>query len=102
MGVPFNNRVVKNGVESYLPTIWILDNCKIVAKSLKNWRLEEWANNSVNATKERKEVPQQKWSHFPMVIECLFKNPACRPRMMSSGRRQKPYDRFHGDRRVSA
>jgi len=96
-GVPFNNRVVKNGLESWLPTIWILDNCRITAKSFKNWRLEEWVNNSVNATKERKEIPQQRWSHFCQVVECLFKNPACRPRMASSGKGRQKYNRFKGE-----
>lgn len=78
VGKPFNNVIVKNGQKLYLPTLWILDTCRMTARSMRNWRLEEWANNDINATKEMKETPQQKWSHFPMVYECLFKNPACR------------------------
>lgn len=80
VGKPFSNRTEKNGKEVYLPTIWILDYCTNFIASLKNWRNEEWANNAVNQTKEAKETPQQKWSHFCMVIEGLLKHQGFRPR----------------------
>lgn len=75
-GKPFNNRQVKDGVTSYLPTLWILDNCHKVKESFKNWRWEEWANREAMLTKDEKNKPQQRFSHFPMVVEALFKHPA--------------------------
>ena len=76
---PFSNKVTRNGKEEYLPTIWVLDNCHEFRKSLKNWRLEEWANVAANQTKDQKETPQQKHSHFCMVIEGLLKHQGFRP-----------------------
>ena len=29
VGRPFNNKITKDGVDRYLPTIWILDTCPI-------------------------------------------------------------------------
>jgi len=77
---PFNNRTERNGKEEYLPTIWILDYCVNFSRSLKNWRLEEWANNTANQAKDSKETPQQKWSHFCMVVEGLLKHQGFRAR----------------------
>jgi len=74
VGKPFSNRTERSGKEEYLPTIWILDYCVNFSRSLKNWRLEEWANNTTNQAKDSKETPQQKWSHFCMVIEGLLKH----------------------------
>lgn len=99
VGKPFNNCIVDKGKKTYLPTIWILDNCRQTARAFKNWRLEEWANNAVNTTKERKEVPSQKWSHFPMVFEALFKHPACRPKISMLFIKDEKYhvQRFKGE-----
>ena len=80
VGTPFNNKVVKDGRTEYLPTMWVLNTCPLTAKSLKNWRMEEWANTVANQTKEMKETPQQKFSHFCMVIEGLLKHPGFKPR----------------------
>lgn len=98
VGKPFNNVLMKNGLKTYLPTLWILDNCKITAKSFKSWRLEEWGLSSV--TKDMKETPQQKWSHFPVLYECLFKHPACKPKV-SINIPELKFDRFHGDRQYA-
>lgn len=73
-GRPFNNIQIKNGKKIRMPTIWILNNCKLTAKSMRNWRLEEWANSSLSFTRDMKETPQQKWSHFNMCIEAAFKH----------------------------
>lgn len=90
VGKPFSNRVVKNGVTEYLPTLWILDNCYNFKESFKNWRREEWTNRESLLTKDEKDKPQQRFSHFPMVIEALFKHTA-----FSSGRYK---DQFVKDR----
>jgi len=102
-GKPFNNVVMKNGKKVFLPTIWVLDNCKITAKSMKNWRLEEWTNNAANAMKDKKEIPQQRYSHFNMVWECLYKHPAVRPKSgVSLMPKEFRQERFKGDRHAVA
>jgi len=75
VGKPFNNRVVENGRSLTLPTIWIFDNCRSVIESLKNWRYETWDSKEALQRNEEKEKPSQRWSHFPIAIECLLKNP---------------------------
>ncbi len=74
-GVPFNNEVKKDGITKRLPTLWICDNCIQTNLSLKNWRLEEWGNRSSLVTKDQKETPQQRWSHFCTMLEGLLKRP---------------------------
>lgn len=94
---PFNNKTVRGGKETYLPTIWILDTCKVSGKSFRNWRWEEWADAKSRVTKEDKNKPEQRWSHFPMVYEACFKEAAFRP----SGNRnvtQRTYDYFGGNK----
>jgi phage terminase large subunit-like protein len=80
VGKPFNNKVVKDGRTQYLPTLWILGNCKNTAQSMRQWRWEEWADPKSRNTKDAKNKPMQKWSHFCMVIEAIFKEPAFRAR----------------------
>jgi phage terminase large subunit-like protein len=95
-GVPFNNEVKKDGITKRLPTIWILDNCTETIKSLKNWRREEWGDRSSLVTKDEKETPQQKWSHFCTMLEGLMKRPevfAARFGMRQSQREAPQYFR---------
>jgi hypothetical protein len=75
VGKPFNNKNpnVGPGEAPWLPTIWILNRCKICNESLKNWRREEWLDRNSKLTKDEKDKPQQKHSHFPRTIECLLK-----------------------------
>ena len=68
VGRPFCN----NG----LPTLWILDNCPQTIYMFKNWKWEDWANRNIASSKEEKNKPEDKNSHFPMAVECLFKHPA--------------------------
>lgn len=58
---PFNNRVIKNGVARYLPTIWFFKDCTKMIASIKKWRRE--------GGKETK-----KWSHFCTALEFLAKD----------------------------
>lgn len=74
VGKPFCNLVKRNGKTEYLPTIWIFSRCKMFANSFKNWRWEEWSDNTSLTTKEEKNTPMQKWSHFCMVVEGLLKD----------------------------
>jgi len=74
-GRPFNNEIKKEGITRHLPTLWILDNCVETVKSLKNWRREEWERRSALTTKDEKETPQQRWSHFCTMLEGLLKRP---------------------------
>ncbi len=75
VGRPFSNKIMKDGVITYLPTIWILDSCPLTAFCFKNWRWEEWASRESLITKEEKDKPQDKYSHFPVAIECILKHP---------------------------
>jgi hypothetical protein len=75
VGKPFNNKVVDNGRTSLLPTVWFFDSCRPTIESLKNWRYDTWDSREALQRNEEKEKPAQKWSHFPMVIECVLKNP---------------------------
>jgi hypothetical protein len=80
VGKPFNNLIVQDGTKMYLPTLWVLDNCKITADFMRKWRWDEWADNrAALTTKDMKDTPQQKWSHFNMVWEAIFKEPRFRP-----------------------
>jgi hypothetical protein len=56
-----------------LPTIWFDQSCQQTILSMKNWRIEEWANRESLLTKDEKDKPQQRFSHFPLAIECLLK-----------------------------
>ncbi len=73
---PFNNKV--NGV--YIPTLWILNTCPEAYKSMYSWRWEEFSDARSQVTKEKKNKPEQKYSHMNMVMEALCKEPAFRPR----------------------
>jgi hypothetical protein len=72
---PFNNLNPNKaaGEPRYLSTLWILDRCPLVNESLKNWRREEWLDRNSKLTKDEKDKPQQKYSHFPHAIEYLLK-----------------------------
>lgn len=94
-GRPFNNRVVKNGVESFLPTLWIMDSCPITIYMFKNWKWESYVTREAQVTKEDKNKPEDKNSHFPVLYECVFKHPLFstgkfRPRVT----RESPYERM--------
>jgi len=75
VGKPFNNKVIEDGRTVFLPTIWFTENCRGIIESMKNWRLEEWKSREALFEKDAKESPTVRWSHFPITIECLLKNP---------------------------
>lgn len=81
-GKPFNNEVQEYGKRKYIPTLWISNKCPETAKSLKQWRLEDWGRSAANVNKDRKETPAQKWSHYPTAIEAAFKDLRCKPPAM--------------------
>jgi len=94
VGVPFNNIVIKNGQKVYLPTIWILNNCKLMAKSMRQWRWEEWADARSKSQKDAKNKPMQKWSHMCMVVEAILKESAFRPNANNRTSGHKNYGYF--------
>lgn len=55
------------------PTIWWHKDCQQSILSMKNWRKDEWANRESLLTKDEKDTPQMRWSHFPIAIECMLK-----------------------------
>jgi hypothetical protein len=97
-GKPFNNK--RDG--QYLPTIWILDTCPQSAKSMRAWRLQEWANIKDRYTKDMKEDPQKRDSHMNMVWEAMFKSPYFKPRafdrMIDRNREKSPHRSYFGRR----
>lgn len=90
VGKPFNNKVIEDGHEVTIPTLWVLSHCKTSQQCLKQWRWAEWAKASDRSSKDDKNTPQQKFSHMNMVWEAIFKSPAFRPRVLSHGRRERP------------
>lgn len=76
VGKPFNNKIIKDGRTVNLPTLWVLDNCEQTLLSLKSWKKETWANRESLVTKDEKDKPEAKWSHFCMCLEAAFKEPA--------------------------
>lgn len=77
---PFNNKVVnEDGNTVYLPTLWVLNTCRVSADYLKNWRWEEWSDAKSATTKDKKNTPEQKFSHMNMVWEAILKEPSFKP-----------------------
>ena len=87
VGQPFNNETVERGIRRRLPTLWILDHCRQSPLSLKMWRWEEWVGRDAKVTKDLKDKANQRWSHFNMVWEGLFKHPAFKARPPNSPER---------------
>jgi hypothetical protein len=79
VGRPFNNKVIENGREVNLPTIWIFrDGAHEAAESMAKWSWEQWVDQQAMTTKDDKNTPQQKYSHLNMVWECIHKHTAFR------------------------
>lgn len=75
VGKPKNNRNpnLAPGEPRWLSTLWIANDCPLTIESLKNWRREEWMDRNSKLTKDEKDKPQQKYSHFCHAIEYLLK-----------------------------
>ena len=97
VGKPFNNEVLQDGSRIYLPTLWIFEDCREAARSLKHWRYEDWAEARDVVSKDRKETPTEKYSHFCTALEAIFKDIRFRPRrvMQNPGGARK-YNYFQG------
>ena len=78
-GRPFNNTQVIDGKKLRLPTIWFSRDCEKVVESMKKWKWQDWKSRESlieNDPKgDRITERQQKFSHFPITIECLLKCP---------------------------
>lgn len=77
---PFNNQITEKGRIIYLPTIWVFRQCGEVAKSLRQWRYEEWPSGRSLVTHDKKESPSQKFSHYCTALEGLLKDRRFRPK----------------------
>jgi hypothetical protein len=73
---PFNNKIEKDGLFKRLPTIWILDNCPNMARSLKSWRMENGKETVA-------------WSHFCTALEFLLKDVRFTPKRNIEPRKRK-------------
>jgi hypothetical protein len=78
VGTPFNNKVVEGNATRYLPTIWFFKSAHEAAESAAKWSYDNWADQQSVNTKDNKEQPQQRWSHFNMVLEAILKHPGFR------------------------
>lgn len=100
-GIPGNN-IAKNSLTDsrygiYLPTIWILDNCKGHIEHLKSWRLKEPKQEHVKAVTTIKKE-SQKYSDFCRNLEFLGAlNPAWYD-MHANDNQWEPTPRFNGQR----
>lgn len=74
VGRPFNNEILEEGRKKYLPTLWILDTAREAAEAMQKWSWEDFADQTSLTTKDAKNTPQQKWSHFNMVWEAILKH----------------------------
>jgi phage terminase large subunit-like protein len=95
---PFNNLHKEPGREFRVPTLWVLNNCKQTAQSLKQWRMEEWTRASDNINRERKETPSQKFSHFCMCLEAAHKDSRFKPPLPSRRPKDRTPKYFQGRR----
>ena len=77
--VPFNNKITDQGISRYVPTLWVLDNCKETARHLKQWRYEEYGDRNSRVNKDANEKTTQKFSHFCMCLEAIFKDRRFKP-----------------------
>lgn len=92
---PFNNQITEDGRTRYLPTLWILNNCKSAGKSMKMWSWEEYMDVKVKMRKgATTDKPQQRWSHFNTALEALFKNPGFKYRRISESRLPRKDPRY--------
>lgn len=99
VGKPFNNEIVKDGRKIYIPTIWVFRKCRQTRLSLRNWRLEEWVDKRALVTKDKKDKPQQKWSHFCTGLEGIMKDTRFRAHTAASGYvPERRHTRFKGRR----
>ena len=73
-GKPFNNVARKHGVTTKLPTLWICDTCPNFHKSIQRWSYGEWQTAQSKQVNDPQSKPQNRWSHDPMVLECLGKD----------------------------
>jgi phage terminase large subunit-like protein len=74
VGRPFNNKVIEDERTISLPTLWVFNNCWETMRSLHKWKKEEHLITKNAHTKEMKETPCQKWSHFCTALEAVFKD----------------------------
>lgn len=98
-GHPFNNEIRRDGLMQRLPTIWFMDTCVHHIVSMKSWRWEQWASPEALVTKEPKNKPQQKHSHFPMCLEAIFKHPGFRVNAGGFSTTPRKYSHYGRNRR---
>jgi len=77
--VPFNNKITNQGLTKYVPTLWIGNDCRETSSSMKQWRYEEYGDRQSRVNKDANERTTQKFSHFCMCLEAIFKDIRFRP-----------------------
>jgi hypothetical protein len=76
---PFNNLQIDNGKKVRVPTIWFGNNCIRTIEMMKKWKWQDWKDRDRLTENDPKGdnigQRQQRYSHFPITIECLLKCP---------------------------
>lgn len=76
-GKPFNNLQTENGRKVRLPTIWFSNQCPRTIEGMKKWSWQEYKDRDRLLTSDPKgdriTERNQKYSHFPIAVECLLK-----------------------------
>jgi len=76
-GRPFNNRQQNIvGEIELLPTVWFFSECRNTIDSMKNWRRSNWKTREAEEKNDLNENENKKWSHFPITIESMLKDPS--------------------------
>lgn len=100
-GVPGNNINKKNAYSErygiYMPTLWFLDCCKVHIEHFDKWRLVDFKQEHVKATRTIKR-PSEKWSDFCRNIEFLAALDPVFYQMPSESDNRKPLFLFRGRR----
>lgn len=97
---PFNNKIRdERGRDIYLPTLWIFNTCKRAAEHMRRWRWEQYIEAKMAQLKDAKNKPEEKWSHFCVTIECIFKHPSFRAKRIKTFREERKIKQYFKGRR---
>jgi hypothetical protein len=97
-GRPFNNHIANEwGKVDDLPTIWFFSECRNTILSMKNWRRSNWKTREAEEKNDLNENENKKWSHFPITIESMLKDPTLvRPKRQADGTYKIPKSYMKG------
>ena len=65
---------------------------------MKQWRYDEWASRDQEEVREMKDKPIERYSHFPITIECLLKEGGISQARWEGHQNREPKRYFAGAR----